>query len=116
MSSNIRIHKICQHCGVDFIAKTTVTKYCGDSCAKKAYKARKREEKIRNSEKETKEVIQRSVSEWQAKGFLQVREFCQLFKVSRTTVWRMSRDGKLKTVKIGRQKYISRDSIDQLFR
>ncbi|MCK5280720.1 MAG: helix-turn-helix domain-containing protein [Cyclobacteriaceae bacterium] len=47
MSSNIRLEKLCQHCGVKFIAKTSVTQYCGDKCAKLAYKKRKRDEKIR---------------------------------------------------------------------
>ena len=46
MSSNIRVPKICQHCGTEFIAKTTVTKFCTDNCAKRAYKVRKRNEKI----------------------------------------------------------------------
>uniref|UniRef100_UPI0028B10B01 hypothetical protein n=1 Tax=Sphingobacterium multivorum TaxID=28454 RepID=UPI0028B10B01 len=40
MSSNIKIKKICQQCGQEFIARTTVTKYCGDNCAKKAYKVK----------------------------------------------------------------------------
>lgn len=40
MSSNIKIKKNCQHCGQEFIARTTVIKYCGDYCAKKAYKAK----------------------------------------------------------------------------
>ena len=43
MSSNIHIPKTCQFCGKAFIARTTVTKYCGNSCAKKAYKKRKRD-------------------------------------------------------------------------
>lgn len=46
MSSNIRISKICEHCNKPFIARTTVTRYCSDNCAKKAYKLRKRNEKI----------------------------------------------------------------------
>lgn len=52
MSSNIKIKKICQLCGQEFIARTTVTKYCGDTCAKKAYKVKIREEKIKSSEKQ----------------------------------------------------------------
>ena len=46
MSSTIRVKKKCQLCGKSFIAKTTVTKYCGDDCAKKGYKKRKRDEKV----------------------------------------------------------------------
>ncbi|WP_458627117.1 hypothetical protein [Winogradskyella sp. PC D3.3] len=38
MSSNLFIPKTCKHCGNAFTARTTVTKYCGDTCAKKAYK------------------------------------------------------------------------------
>jgi len=53
MSSNIEIERICQHCDKDFIAKTTVTKYCSDDCAKRAYKARKRAEKTEISIAET---------------------------------------------------------------
>ena len=49
MSSNIRIPKICEFCNNAFIAKTTTTRYCSDNCFKKAYKARKREEKINNA-------------------------------------------------------------------
>ncbi len=29
MSSNIKLQRICQHCGNEFTAKTTVTQYCG---------------------------------------------------------------------------------------
>jgi len=46
MSSNIRIEKTCLYCAEFFIAKTTVTKYCSDNCAKRAYKKRKRQEKL----------------------------------------------------------------------
>ena len=53
MSSNIKITRICQHCGQEFIAQTTVTRYCGDNCAKRAYKARIKKQKIEASEVET---------------------------------------------------------------
>lgn len=49
MCSNLYIPKTCKHCGNAFTARTTVTKYCGDSCAKRAYKARKRKEKIQTT-------------------------------------------------------------------
>ena len=56
MSSNIEVLKICQHCEMEFTARTTVTKYCGDACAKRAYKARKRVEKVEQSNKETVQI------------------------------------------------------------
>ena len=53
MSSNIRINRICQFCNEEFVAKTTVTKYCGDNCAKKAYKQRMRLKKLEKSDEDT---------------------------------------------------------------
>ena len=66
MSSNIRIPKICQHCGNEFIAKTTKTQYCGDNCAKRAYKARKKKAKLQNVksiEKQRIEYFSQSIKE-----------------------------------------------------
>jgi hypothetical protein len=50
MSSNIRVNKICEFCNSLFVARTTVTRFCGDVCAKRAYKARKRLEAINESD------------------------------------------------------------------
>ena len=62
MSSNLRIPKICQHCGLEFIAKTTTTKFCGDKCAKANYKKRKRDLKIGNAQKELKEHKEKDIN------------------------------------------------------
>ncbi len=111
----MEVKRICQHCGNGFTAQTSVTKYCGDICAKRAYKARKRAEKIEASNEETRQIIQAPIVELQAKDFLSIGEVCSLFQVSRATVWRMGRDGKLKTVKIGKRKFVSRKALDSLF-
>lgn len=116
MASSIRINKICQHCGNEFIAKTTVTKYCGDNCAKRAYKARKKAEKIELNNQETQQIIEDSIIELQTKDFLSVAEVCQLFKVSRTTIWRLMKEGKVNAARIGRKKFITRASINALFK
>ncbi|HEY4937191.1 MAG TPA: hypothetical protein VII44_11450, partial [Puia sp.] len=59
MSSNIRLKKVCQHCGNLFTAKTTVTKFCSDDCAKRNYKKRKREEGIQVSNEATSQEVSR---------------------------------------------------------
>jgi predicted transcriptional regulator len=87
MASNIRIQKICQHCGKEFTAKTTVTKYCGDPCSKKAYKARKREEKIQDANNETKRIKNQSILDIQAKQFLTVRDVATLLNCSVRSVY-----------------------------
>jgi excisionase family DNA binding protein len=53
MSSNLRIKKVCQFCYSEFIAKTSVTKYCCLKCAQKAYKQREREKKLSKIKNET---------------------------------------------------------------
>lgn len=115
MSSNIRLQRICQHCGAEFTAKTTVTKYCGDSCAKKAYKARKRAEKLKASNKQTKLVKIKPVENLNIKPFLSIAETCQLVGISRSTLHRMVKRGELLVGKIGRRTIIRRSDVNQLF-
>jgi excisionase family DNA binding protein len=116
MSSNIRIERICQHCGNDFIAKTTVTQYCSDNCAKRAYKARQKKAKIQTSNEETKAIRLKPIIELKAKEFLNISETCQLLGLSRWTVWRAIKAGELVAVKVGRRTIIKRVDLDQLFK
>lgn len=115
MSSNIRVQRICQHCGIEFTAKTTVTKYCGDDCAKKAYKKRKKEEKIGKSDQETQAIVSKPFLAVQEKDYLSLEEAATLLGVSRTTLYRMRKEGALTFATIGRKKVISRKHIDHLF-
>lgn len=116
MSSNIRIQRICQHCGTEFTAKTTVTKYCGDNCAKRAYKKRKKEEKIGQSNQETLAVKTAPIKTIQEQDFLNIQETCELLGISRMTLYRMIKDGRIKATKIGRRTIIARKNINHLFR
>ena len=115
MSSNIRIQRICQQCGNEFTAKTTVTKYCGDNCAKRAYKARKKAEKIDATNKATQKQIEKPILEIQSKEFLTGIETCQIFGISRTTLWRLIKQGKLKPANIGRKIIIRKSDLHNLF-
>ncbi|WP_267148177.1 helix-turn-helix domain-containing protein [Xanthomarina sp. F1114] len=120
MSSNLYIPKTCKHCGNAFTARTTVTKYCGDTCAKKAYKARKRQEKIQatlsKDMKQQKEVVQvPNTNAVNNKDFLSVTEASQLIGVSRWTIQRMIQQGRLKAVSFGRKRIVARWQIENLF-
>lgn len=116
MSSNIRIQRICQHCGNEFTAKTTVTKYCGDLCAKRAYKDRMREKKIENSENETQEIKEQRLNELKEKDFLSINETSVLLGISIRTIYRMISRKELKTGKAGARTIIKRTEIDKLFK
>lgn len=113
MSSNIRVNRICQHCNKSFIARTTVTKYCSDTCAKRAYKARKRAEKLSKSEENTREIIEISMQEINSKDYLSIDETCRLLSISRWTLWRKIKSNQLKTGSFGKRKLIRRCDIDK---
>lgn len=113
MSSNIRIERICQYCKESFTAKTTVTKYCSDRCAKMAYKARKRDEKLGISNKETYQMVYTPIEVLKEKPFLSITETTQLMGISRRTLYRMIERGVIKYSKFGRRTIISRAELDE---
>ena len=116
MSSNLEIRRICQYCESDFIARTTVTKYCSLKCSSRAYKARTRNKKIEKSNAETKEVKNRPIEELKAKEFLTVSEVSKLINCSRQNVYKLIRSGKLKATNLLEKKtIIRRKDIDYLF-
>ena len=119
MSSNIRIDSYCEYCSEPFIAKTTVTRFCSDVCAKKSYKERKRNEKIRLSmeliaqlnlkkQKEKLEFIQ-------SKDFLTLEETRMLLSISRTTLYRLIKSDSLKPIILGKRKYIKKSHLNEIF-
>ena len=108
MSSNILVKWICQHCSKEFTARTTVIKYCSDKCNKAAYKARKRAERVKQSNAETTRIKNKPIEPLKAKEFLSINEVCQLVGISRRTVYRLIEQGDLKKIKVGSRTLIKR--------
>ena len=75
MSSNIRIEKICEWCGKQFTAQTTVTRFCSKRCSEHAYKERLRQQKIQLA----KAVSSPKNSELKEKDYLTVAEAGLIF-------------------------------------
>ena len=116
MSTNIKVQRICQYCGKEFTARTTVTQFCGDRCAKLAYKARKKAEKIENSNAETKKILAKPIEEIKTKEFLTVRDISKLLNCSRPTVYRLISKGIINGINLAQRKTtIPRSEIDKLF-
>lgn len=112
MSSNIRITRICQYCGDPFTAKTTVTKFCSDRCAKTAYKVRKKEEKISQSHVETSQEINQSWHNANQRDYLNVKETCVFMGISRTTLWRLMKNDAIEAKEIGRKLIFRKADIE----
>lgn len=116
MSSNIEIQKHCEYCGNIFTARTTVTRYCGDICSKKAYKARKREEKINVSIIEAKKAEMKPIEYLNQREFLTVTQVSKLIGCSRQNVYKLIKESKLMATNILKKKtIIKRSDVDVLF-
>jgi excisionase family DNA binding protein len=115
MSSNIKISRICQLCGNEFTARTTVTQYCGDVCAKRAYKKKQKVQKIEQSNIETLAIKAAPIKAIQEQDYLSIQETCELLRISRMTLYRLIKHKKIHSVKFGRRTIISSYNIDQIF-
>ena len=115
MSSNIQIQRICEFCGNEFTARTTVTKYCSHPCASMAYKARTRNTKIKVSNIKMTQSVSIPIARLQAKDFLSIDDACKLLGVSRWTLSRAIKEKRLKAVNLGKRIVIKRTEIDRLF-
>ena len=131
MSSTIKLPKFCNHCGKAFIAQKTTTQFCGHPCASRAYKQRKREEKVNTEFKNqqskivsaapavTSETLQAPQAGNQTnlrdKEFLSIVEVAALLGASRWTIQRMIKSNRLPVAKLGSRTIIKRASIDNLF-
>lgn len=114
MSSNIQVQRICQHCGKEFTARTTVTQYCSNTCSKRAYKERLKFSKIEASNKQSQRIKSQPIEELKAKAFLSIADTCKLIGISRRTVYRMIERGELITGKAGKRTIIRRSDLEQL--
>jgi len=116
MSSNIQIQRICQHCGNEFTARTTVTQYCGEVCAKRAYKARIKAVKIETSNKQTTRIKTQPIEVLRAKEYLTPKEVAALLNCSVRTVYYLIANGTIKAVNLGqRLTRVKRTQIDNVF-
>jgi excisionase family DNA binding protein len=117
MSSNIRIQRICLHCGNDFTARTTSTLFCSRPCNAAAYKAKQMAVKIEQSNKETQRIKSQPIEELKALEFLTVTQVSKLIGCSRQAVYNLINTGKLKATNILLKKtIIKRADIDELFK
>jgi excisionase family DNA binding protein len=114
MKSKIEVQRICQHCGNEFTARTTVTRFCSHKCACKAHKQKVRAGKVEQSDKETQQIRNQPIEQLNAKAFLSIADTCKLIGISRRSVYRMIERGELITGKAGKRTIIRRSDLEQL--
>ena len=120
MSSNIRINRICKYCGEVFVAKTFKTQFCSHSCNSKDYKKREKIRKIEESKEEYKSDVKNSKSqsmnmeELKSKIYLSIAEVCLLVGMSDSTIRKFVKEGRLKTIRLGKKHLILKSQIENL--
>lgn len=115
-ASKERILKICEYCGKSFYASKSTTRYCSKQCNSYAYKAAKREEKVKMAETMShRKASEKSMSEILVKEYLTIQEVAILLGLSRQTIYNMVYSGKLRASKItSRLSLIRKRDIDYL--
>lgn len=114
MSSNIKIKLTCEHCAQEFIARTTVTRFCSDNCAKRNYKKRIKDNKIKNAlvREHEKKLFDPNIS---LKEFISIKEAELLLGASRWTIYKLIESKKILAAKLGTRTIIQKKSINELF-
>ena len=120
MSSNIRINRICKHCGEVFVAKTFKTQFCSHSCNSKDYKKREKIRRMEEFKEEYKSDLKNSKSEsmnmeeLKSKIYLSIAEVCLLIGMSDSTIRKFVKEGRLKTIRLGKKHLILKSQIENL--
>ena len=120
MSSNIRINRICKHCGEVFVAKTFKTQFCSHSCNSKDYKKREKIRRMEEFKEEYKSNLKNSKSqsmnmeELKSKIYLSIAEVCLLVGMSDSTIRKFVKEGRLKTIRLGKKHLILKSQIEDL--
>jgi excisionase family DNA binding protein len=108
--SKLKIPRVCEHCGKTFDAKTVVTRFCSKECINKADNARKKAER---KEVKQQELIAKIPNN---RPYISIAEAVLLFDISRDTIYRLVRMGKIPAVNLGeRLTRISRAHIEAMF-
>ncbi len=112
----MRIQKVCEYCGDQYIAKTTLTRYCSHQCNSRHYKQLKRNERLQQAQKEDKYEVPAKHKEVETREFLSIKQASVLIGVSERTLFRLLKNKTLKATKLGGRTIISRKAIDNLFK
>jgi predicted DNA-binding transcriptional regulator AlpA len=106
MSSNLELRRICQHCGKDFIAKKTSTKFCSLPCGQRNYKVKQRINKIESSNRKAKvSALDEPVGQPSGleQGLIDIKTLAYFTSMSERLIFNLMKDEDFPRLKIGRR-------------
>ncbi len=117
-TSNIRIKKICDWCGKEFLSQKCTTRFCCKRCAELAYKERKRQERKSHTEAQVqKHLHEKANREICFREYLSVSDAAKLLGFTRDGIYKLIYRGTLTAYKISsRFTVVLRSDIDNMIR
>lgn len=114
--SKLKIPKICEQCGKPFEAKTVVTRFCSSTCINKFGKEKKKQAKEAEYKQILLEASAKQIAEIQTRPYISITEATILFGISKDTIRRLVKSGKVPAVNLGqRLTRVSRSHIEEMF-
>lgn len=111
----MEIQRKCQWCGKPFIAHTMVTRYCSKSCNEKAYKEKKRKQRLQEYEERQNEQPMQEVGIVGSKLYLSPAETATLLGISRATIYRHMAVGIIRALQLRGRTIIRKSDIEKMF-
>lgn len=114
MSTYLRIERTCEFCGNEFIAKTSVTRYCSRRCNNLNYKRKNISfpEVHKNESTSNQQAPEITLKTYE---FFELSEAAHLMRISKRTLFRLITAGKLTKKKIGSRTVIPKHEIKRFF-
>lgn len=116
--SNIRIKKICEWCGQEFVAQKVTTKYCSHRCANLAYKQAIRAKRIQQEEQRIQIVkSEKPLIDIKDKEYLSIAQATTLLGLSLQAVYKMIYTGRLVAYKLSsRLSFVRQSDIEEMLK
>lgn len=114
--SKLKIPKICEHCGKPFEAKTVTTRFCSSYCGNKSGKERKQQTQEAERKQTLLEQSAGKIAKMQTRPFLSISEATMMFGISKNTIHRLIKAGKIPAFNLGtRLTRVSRQHMEAMF-
>jgi excisionase family DNA binding protein len=114
--SKLKLPKVCEHCGKAFEAKTVITRFCSDVCNNASLRQRKKQVLEEERKQQILKDSAATIAEIQTRPYISIAEAVLLFGISKDTIRRLIRAGKIPAVNLGeRLTRISRAHIEAMF-
>ncbi len=113
-ASNLPYPKVCIYCQKVFEARKSSARFCSLQCAQRAYKENERQKKLAESNQKFQKDLMTDIQKIQAREVLSLEQVATLLGVSRWTINRFIKKGKLKTVKVLGRRLILRIEINKI--